>query len=297
MRRDRRLTEAYENARVEHFDDSSRYVFISDCHRGNGSLSDEFTRNENAYLHALEYYFDHGFTHVEVGDGDELWEYPDFRIIRRAHADVFDALKRFFDAGRFILIWGNHNNYLRNQSYVEKYLYSLHRRHGHQEHDLLNGIEPCEALCLRHTSTGHEFLALHGHQGDFFNDQAWFLGMFGVRYFWRHLHAFGARNPTSPAANAHYAEESELNYHAWVERHRTPLICGHTHLYSFPRHGESPYFNSGCCVYPAELTAIELADGEIQLVRWHVEANDEGLLHVVREVMRGPAPISRFAMR
>lgn len=45
MRTFERLTKAYENARVEYFDENSKYVFFSDCHRGDGSLSDEFTKN------------------------------------------------------------------------------------------------------------------------------------------------------------------------------------------------------------------------------------------------------------
>lgn len=52
---DRRLTEAYKKARVEYFDEHSKYVIFSDVHRGDGSMSDEFTRNRNIYLHALKY--------------------------------------------------------------------------------------------------------------------------------------------------------------------------------------------------------------------------------------------------
>jgi hypothetical protein len=70
---DRRLTEAYKGAKVEYFDENSRYIFFSDCHRGDDSVSDEFTRNQNVLLHALDYYFNNGYIYVEVGDGDELW--------------------------------------------------------------------------------------------------------------------------------------------------------------------------------------------------------------------------------
>jgi len=45
-------------------------MFFSDCHRSNGSHSDEFTKNRNTYLFALEYYYKNGFTYVEAGDGD-----------------------------------------------------------------------------------------------------------------------------------------------------------------------------------------------------------------------------------
>lgn len=47
---DKRLTEAYEKARVEYIDETPNYVFLSDCHRGDGSLSDEFARNKNIFF-------------------------------------------------------------------------------------------------------------------------------------------------------------------------------------------------------------------------------------------------------
>jgi hypothetical protein len=96
MRTQKRLTEAYENARTIPFDDESKF-FISDCHRGDGSLSDEFMRNENSYLHAFN-----------------------------SHHDTFRAIERFFDDGRYVLIWGNHNNFLREKSYIEDNL-NVHR--------------------------------------------------------------------------------------------------------------------------------------------------------------------------
>ena len=40
-----RLTSAYHSARVEEFDANSRYVILSDCHRGDGALSDEVLKN------------------------------------------------------------------------------------------------------------------------------------------------------------------------------------------------------------------------------------------------------------
>ena len=47
---DKRLTEAYEKARVEYIDETSNYVFLSDCHRADGSLSDELARYKNIFF-------------------------------------------------------------------------------------------------------------------------------------------------------------------------------------------------------------------------------------------------------
>ena len=70
---DKRLSKAYQNAKIEYFDKHSKYIFFSDCHRGDDSVSDEFARNQIILLHALNYYYNHGYTYVEVGDGDEMW--------------------------------------------------------------------------------------------------------------------------------------------------------------------------------------------------------------------------------
>lgn len=294
MSRDERLSEAYRGARVVEFDDSARYVFMCDCHRGDGSLADEFTRNENTFLHALERYYHSGFTYVELGDGDELWEFRRLRTIHRAHPRVVEAMKRLFDEGRLIRVWGNHDNDLRSQRYVQEYLFTEPDRLAGGERDLFRGIEPCEAVVFRHARTGQELLALHGHQGDFFNDGAWPVAMLSMRYLWRHLHAFGARSPMSPAKNRHQREEIERGYNTWARKHGIGLICGHTHVYAFPRDDEPPYFNAGCCVYPTSITALELADGQMQLVRWGVTANPEGVLQVAKTILRGPKPVSVF---
>ena len=59
------IAQAYKNAKLNFFDNSSKYIFFSDCHRGDATPSDEFA-NQNIYLFALEYYFRNGFTHVEL---------------------------------------------------------------------------------------------------------------------------------------------------------------------------------------------------------------------------------------
>jgi hypothetical protein len=36
------------------------------------------------------------------------------------------------------------------------------------------------------------------------------------------------------------------------------------------------YFNTGCALYTDGITAIEIADGQIELVKWHVDKNKDG---------------------
>ncbi|MEG0474862.1 MAG: metallophosphoesterase family protein [Carnobacterium sp.] len=294
---DRRLTEAYKKARVEYFDEDSKYVFFSDVHRGDGSMSDEFTRNRNIYLHALKHYYENDFTYIEAGDGDEMLEYSDFKYTKNAHREVFDIIKKFFDKKRLIRLYGNHDIFLKNKKFVEENYYTNYDEYNEVFFDFLKGLKPVEALVLRNLETGQEILTVHGHQGDAPNDQFAFFTMLSLKFFWRFLHGFGIRNPSSPIKNVSKRHKIEKNFNKWIKKNKMMLICGHTHRFKYPKDKELPYFNSGCCVYPTFITAIELTEGKIQLVRWAIKVSPDGVLTIEKEVMRGPEPVEEFDIR
>lgn len=75
------------------------------------------------------------------------------------------------------------------------------------------------------------------------------------------------------------------------------LICGHTHRYKFPRNGDLPYFNTGCCIYPTTISAIEISEGKVQLVRWKMRPNRDGMIVVKKDVLRGPTSLAEFDQR
>lgn len=234
---------------------------------------------------------------MELGDGDELWEHSDFKHIKNAHSDVFSMLAKFFHKSRFILIYGNHNAFLKNPRYVKENYYINYDEYTEEFNEFLKGIKPEEALVLKHSKTEQEILAVHGHQGDIPNDQLWRLTMLSIKYFWRFLHAFGIKNPASPVKNIHKRHKIEKNYSKWIKEKRKMLICGHTHRFKYPKTKDLPYFNTGCCIYPTIVTAIEIVSGSIQLIRWEVRADSEGALKVRRDIMRGPDPVGKFDIR
>ena len=123
MKTTERLTGAYEKAQIEEFDDASRYIIMSDCHRGDGSVSDEFLKNKNVYLAAMDHYWKEGFTYIEAGDGDELWEH-DYKHIVKANRAVSDQILRFHRAGRAIRLFGNHDVQLQDPNYVRANLWT-----------------------------------------------------------------------------------------------------------------------------------------------------------------------------
>ena len=80
----------------------------------------------------------------------------------------------------------------------------------------------------------------------------------------------------------------------WSEEENKMLIAGHTHRPSFPKVGEAMYFNDGSCVHPRCITAIEIENGEITLVKWTMMTREDRSLYVAREVLEGPAKIDDF---
>lgn len=293
----RRLTNAYRHALVKEFDHNSKYVFFSDLHRGDDSISDEFARNQTLMLSALRYYYDEGYTYVEAGDGDELWEHASFKHIRTAHTDIFSLLKEFFREERMIMLYGNHNIYLKNNMYVKRNYYSYYDEYREKQVALFPKLKPLEALVLKHKQTGQEILTLHGHQGDFLNDQFWIASMFLLRYFWKFMHLVGFRNPASPAKNQAKRHKIEKNYAKWIERNKIMLICGHTHRFKFPKKGQYPYFNTGCGIHTKGISCIEILGDKILLIQWRIVTNDQGILHVERRIVRGPRSIQAYQMK
>ena len=294
MRTRQRLDGVFREAFPIPFDDTSKFVFFGDVHRGDDSLSDEFGRNRHIYDHALHYYYENGCTYVEVGDGDELLEQPDYKRIYTAHVTTFELLKQFYNDGRLIMIYGNHNRQLRSRNYLECNLYRSHDEYSESYDDLFPGIVAHEALILKHRQTEQEIFVVHGHQGDFINDQIWFLSFLTIRYFWRFMHILGVKYAASPSRNLHRRHKVEKNFNRWNQQHDIMLICGHTHRPKYPRMGEPSYFNTGCCIHPRGITCLELINGQVSLVSWRTHSKRDGSLFVKRTVVQGPEPIILF---
>lgn len=74
----RRLDQILKSAPELSFDDHSKIILLSDAHRGDRGVNDEFAPNEDLFVYALSHYALAGFTYIELGDGDDLWQTPRF---------------------------------------------------------------------------------------------------------------------------------------------------------------------------------------------------------------------------
>lgn len=294
VRAHHRLNKSYQNAKRIEIDDQTKIIFFSDVHRGDNSMADEFAHNQNTYYYALSDYLEKGYTYIEIGDGDELWEHARFSLIRSAHSDIFCLLREFFLQDKLMLLYGNHNMYLKKPEFVKRHLTYYYDEYYDVESALFPGIEINESLVLAYKPTGQELLVVHGHQGDLMNDQLWRIDMLSVRYFWRFIHTIGFQNPSSPAKNRIKRHKIEVNFSKWIDKYKRPIICGHTHRPKFPKEGDSYYFNAGCCVHPRGINGLEIADGKIMLVDWRVRPDKDGKLMIDKRVIRGPLPLAEI---
>jgi len=287
----KRLTDVYKSSPKLPFDDYSRFIIMSDCHRGDGGWADNFSNNQNLFFAALQYYYDRGFTYIELGDGDELWENRNIKTIINSHSDCFWLMSQFYRIGRFHMIFGNHDIIKRDPKYSKTKCKSFFCDSTNSVLPLFPDINITEGLILEYKNYPYEIFLTHGHQADILNDTFWRLSRFLVRYFWRPLELIGIRNPTSASQNNEWKTKVERRLSDWSAKNKKMLIAGHTHRPIMPKPGEPLYFNDGSCVHPRCITGIEIVNGAISLIKWATMIRPDSTLYVGREVLEGPIKV------
>ena len=292
MSAQKRIAESFEHALRLPLPDRSRYILFSDCHRGSGTAGDNFLKNEYLYLAALDHYYRNGFTYLELGDGDELWENRSIRKIKAVHGESFEMMARYYKDGRFYSLYGNHDMQKANPSFREKFFRSYCCEQL-KEHPLCPHITFYSGIILKDDKCQKDIYLIHGHQADLWNSTFWQLSRFLVRYLWRPLEALGAPDPTSAAKNNHRKRKSEKVLTQWAEANGKLLVSGHTHR---PMAGSasSPYYNTGSCVHPSGITGIEIEKRCLTLVKWSVKARKDMALYADREVLGEPVCIDEY---
>jgi len=287
-----------------------KLVCLSDMHRGDGSGADDFAQNSLIYRCALEYYLEKGFTYIELGDAEELWENDNFDQIYITHTSVYELLAKFHDPNpattRYLKVWGNHDLYWKDNDAVYRTLFP--------------SIEIHEGIVLETGSnkgdgevTGGAILLLHGHQADpkCCGEMA-VVSKFFVHNFWPDLQRVGIKDPTRAALNPGLCNEVDKRLHEWANNNDqgvAAIIAGHTHRavfenlslteqryleskvrtdgVKFKHQPDRSYFNTGSCVHPLCITGIEITfeNGPcLRLVKWG-QATDGHVLTIQRTVL------------
>ncbi len=266
---------------------ASKYVLFSDCHRGVGNANDNFLKNEYLYLAALRYYYRKGFTYIELGDGDELWENRSIQKIKEAHIPSFALLAKFSSHQRFYGVYGNHDHIKKSDRFCEKHLRTYSCSQMCCTYPLFSGAAFHSGIILRDCRQKKDLYLTHCHQADFLNGPLWPLSRFLVRYLWKPLERLGIPDPTSAAKNNRKKKASEKRLLSWAKERQCFLISGHTH---HPMMGSaaSPYFNTGSCIHPAGITCIEISNRRLALIKWTLDSREDLSLCASREILGEP---------
>lgn len=291
----KKLDKVYNNSMRIKIDDLSKIVIMSDCHRGAGNNFDNFLRNKNIYKGALNHYFNKGYTYIELGDGDDMWEVKKYNEIIEEHLDTFKILKKFHQNNRLVMIYGNHDIVKRIPKILEKYFYTYYDKITKEEKELLFNLKVYESLIIDYK--GQEIFLVHGHQVDFLNSTLWRLSRFLVRNIWRPFEYIGMKDPTNSAKKYKVSKNVEKKLQKWSMENNRILIAGHTHRPIIPEVGEGLYFNDGSCIHPNGVTCLEIENGHISLVKWEETINDDQIISVKRKLLGGDTLIEEYLQK
>lgn len=288
----KKLNKIFQKSKRLFMDDSTKLVIMSDCHRGSGDNYDNFMKNQNIFQASLRYYYAKGFTYIELGDGDEMWEVKDYKQIVEMHLDSFKQMKKFNDSDRLIMIYGNHDIEKSSPIILEKYFYKYYDKKTKKEEILFDGLKVDESLILNYK--GYDIFLVHGHQVDFVNSNLWRFSRFFVRNLWKNFERIGISDPTGSAKNYGVTKNTEKKLEKRSIKNKKILIAGHTHRPIFPKVGQSLYFNDGSCIHPNAITCLEIENGNITLVRWEFELKNNGVVSAGRKLLDGGEAIINF---
>lgn len=288
-----RLQAAFRDAPSLPLSEASRYVLFSDCHRGNGSANDNFLKNQHLYLAALKHYYEKGFTYIELGDGDELWENRSMEQIMDVHSNVFELLSKFYTKKRLYMLYGNHDIAKKHSRKADSCLNACTSPVQPGKTSLFPGITFYSGLILEDQEHKKDIYLAHGHQTDFLNSSLWRFSRFLVRHLWGPAELLGFHDPTSAAKNNKKKRKTEEKLTEWAKKQQRILITGHTHR---PMIGtaDAPYCNTGSCVHPYGITCIEIKRRCMTLVKWRLDTRTDRSLCVAREVLADPICIDDY---
>ena len=283
-------------------------IIFSDHHKGARNGSDDFAPAEKTYLAALDYYNENNFYYINLGDSEELWENNIFQILKHNRA-TFDKEKLFADRNAFAKIIGNHDLYWGNDPFAGvslKYMYGQPIKifsgavlrtelpngfidffctHGHQGDAQSDGNlfskwfvsyiwGPLQAYLHINTnspSTNDDSKSLHNQ---FMYE--WSAKQSDVVLITGHTHQPVFKSLT-------HLERLYLDMEEAIHRKDQAAIDKikneipkrkkeYDFVNSSFRTMKPGYFNSGCCCFDGgTITGLEIAEGNIRLVRWTLE--------------------------
>jgi len=283
----------------------ARLVIFSDHHKGTRDGADDFQSCEPAYCAALAWYLVEGYTLYVVGDSEELWENDPEPVLaeKTGYPEVLRLEAEFHRRGRYERFFGNHDDLWSHKRAVAEHL--------HVFFPDLKVREALRLRLARPDGPDGVVLFAHGHQGTADSDRWGWLSRLFVRLVWRPIQRRSGYTGVTPSKDYGLRAKHDRAMAAWAGGHpdKPILIAGHTHRPVFwdstpdPDPGPAAesdyadhradeefaraqarnprmaftlptpcYFNTGCCCFgDGDVTGLEIADGEMRLVRWPID--------------------------
>jgi hypothetical protein len=289
-----------------HFElNSGKFIILSDQHKGAKDLADDFRNTESNFMKTLQHYYEQGFTFINLGDCEELWEATPSKVIEKNRVTLLEEA-RFLASGRYHRIYGNHDlewNYEIQRTLFLKPIFG-------------SKLAVNQGYCLsQHIKKKHSPFSLPMvTKGDQRSDGNAFSKWF-VAAIWTPIQRLLEIQVDRISDSFELVDKHNILMYEWsVTQNNLLFISGHTHkpVFASLDHmdrlvkqlelakaennteliqsitsemekrkleyagkqilktmAKPSYFNSGCCCYPdGDLTGIEIADGFIRLVKW-----------------------------
>ncbi|MEP7279473.1 MAG: metallophosphoesterase [Bacteroidota bacterium] len=287
---------------------TGRFIIFSDQHKGARDNADDFCLAEKNYSAALDYYYDHEFTFINLGDCEELWENTP-EVVMKINKDILLSEARFLQQNRYYRVFGNHDLEWKYPFQQKLYLKTVFG-------DALKIYEGV-VLQTQHNNKTYSLFLTHGHQGDKRSDGNPFSTWI-VAAIWTPIQRFLDININTISDSFELVDAHNIMMYEWsATQQQLIFISGHTHkpvfasldhidllthqlqaakltgnkaligkiendlaVYTKQYEGKkfvksmaSPsYFNTGCCCYDdGDISGIEIEGGNIRLIKWETK--------------------------
>jgi predicted phosphodiesterase len=283
----------------------SRFIIFSDQHRGKRDLADDFRLAEKNYLAALDHYFTEGYTLICLGDCEELWENEPKPLMKFNEA-VLNKEAEFLNNGRYYRMFGNHdlewkyefprNLYLKPlfgdnlkvceglimQTTHDNQTYSIFLTHGHQGDKRSDGNGFSKWIVAAIWTPIQRFLEI---SIDTVSESIELVDKHNIiMYQWsatqKNLVFISGHTHKPVFASLDHVERLTVQIEKAKESGNAALIAElqaeldkrkaeYAGKQFIKTMAMPSYFNTGCCCFfDGDITGIEIADGEIRLIKW-----------------------------
>lgn len=289
---------------------TGKFIIFSDQHKGARNGADDFKLAEKNYLAALDHYAANDFLFINLGDSEELWENLLYKV-KKYNKATFEAEKKFLEHNKYVKIFGNHDLFWDNDPLAWWQLKSIYGEkvkiyegvvlmtepaipgkkltifltHGHQGDASSDGNWFSKFFVARIWAPLQAFLRINPNTPAYDADKK--TQHNSIMYEWSaiqkdlllitgHTHqpVFSSlthleRLYKKYQLASHDRNEADTNAIRDEIRKREKEFAAVAVDYMSMK---PSYFNTGCCCFSdGDITGIEIAEGQIRLVKWKEE--------------------------